>query len=330
MNDVELQIINTKTEQEELIESVDTTLVFDYFTFFDKFLNQYLFLLISFFIFLLFVVLIIISLVYDANEKNVNNIESAESAEDNLTFWGNLFLKYVVIIGLQFITSYFVRNYNLKVNYSRKIMHLSFFLWPQLLDNLLLTFESNIITQFWNIWVVLFTLYLLMEKIRKKLPPCEYMFAAIDRPEDRPLTLQWTLFQVFLIFCVLIPFSIFFIKSNTIPSEWVFIPILINGFSDGLAEPIGIRFGKHKYKTYALCTSKSYQRSYEGSLWVFICTVAIMAIFHHTFNTNQLIISLTAFPILITLVEAQSPHTIDAPFLYLFGYLSLYGIYFIK
>lgn len=329
---IELEIVELpnveviEIDLNKIIEEKEKEDGFDFYKYFDNILNGYLFIIISLSIFLSFVSLIIISVVLDGEEINGEN----SSAEDDLTFWGNLFLKYFVIIVMQFFTSYLVRYKNLKVNYSRKIMHFSFFLWPQLLDNLLLTFKSNIITQFWNIWIVLFTIFLLTKKIRDNFYPCEFTFSAIDRPEDRPFTLQWTVFQVLLIFIVLIPFSILFIRSNTIPSEWVFIPILINGFSDGLAEPIGIRFGKHKYKTIACCTKKRYTRSFEGSTWVYICTLAIIAIFHETFTHNQLIISLTCYPVMITLVEAMSPHTIDAPFLYLFGYSSLYAMDFIN
>lgn len=319
-NEVEENEVEVKVEENSEEDEYHT---FDIYSFFDEIFRGYFFLIITLFIILSFIILVIISIVYDAGGNKEN------SAENNITFWGNLFLKYFVIILLQFITSYFVKNKNLKVNYSRKIMHFSFFLWPQLLDNIILEFDDNIITQFWNVWIILFTIYLLIEKIRKAIPICDYMFAAIDRPEDRPFTAQWTFIQIFLIFIVLIPFNIFFIKDSNIPSEWIFIPILINGFSDGLAEPIGIRFGKHKYKTFALCTNKRYERSFEGSLWVYISSLAIVAIFHDTFNQNQLIVGLIVYPILITFVEGVSPHTIDAPFLYLFGYIGLLGIKYI-
>ena len=39
--------------------------------------------------------------------------------------------------------------------------------------------------------------------------------------------------------------------------ELVIIIMIINGIGDGLAEPIGIRFGKHKYKIYALFQKKN-------------------------------------------------------------------------
>ena len=41
---------------------------------------------------------------------------------------------------------------------------------------------------------------------------------------------------------------------------------------DGLAEPIGKLYGKHKYETIALFTNQKFTRSYEGSACVFFFT----------------------------------------------------------
>ena len=82
------------------------------------------------------------------------------------------------------------------------------------------------------------------------------MFIAVDRPEDRPHTLFWFSSQIIVGLMVIIPFSIYFNYIDKI--GLIFIPILINGLADGLAEPVGIKFGKHKYQTKALLSSKKY------------------------------------------------------------------------
>ena len=141
------------------------------------------------------------------------------------------------------------------------------------------------------------------------------MFKAVDRPEDRPHTLFWFSSQIIVGLMVIIPFSIYFNYIDKI--GLIFIPILINGLADGLAEPVGIRFGKHKYQTKALLSSKKYTRSYEGSFCVFIVSTIIIACFYNYINLNQYLFSLFIIPIMSTLTEAFAPHTWDSPFIYL-------------
>jgi phytol kinase len=108
--------------------------------------------------------------------------------------------------------------------------------------------------------------------------------------------------------------------------ELIFIIILINGFGDGLAEPIGIRFGKHKYETRALFTKRKYTRSLEGSACVFIAGLLAVILFSSSFSTGQFILALLAIPILMTLAEAFSPHSWDNAFLFLVGEILLFVI----
>jgi phytol kinase len=97
------------------------------------------------------------------------------------------------------------------------------------------------------------------------------------------------------------------------------IAILITVFGDGLAEPIGIRFGKHKYTTYSIFPRKKYLRSLEGSLTVFITGIIVILIFKHSFTNTQFLIALAVIPIAMTLTEAVSPHTLDNPLLVITG-----------
>lgn len=104
------------------------------------------------------------------------------------------------------------------------------------------------------------------------------------------------------------------------------IIIIANGVGDGLAEPLGIRFGKRKYTTYALFTKKKYVRSYVGSACVFVTTFFTILAFQQYFNSIQLIAALITVPIVITLAEAFSPHTWDSPFIYAMGGVSMLSI----
>ena len=97
------------------------------------------------------------------------------------------------------------------------------------------------------------------------------------------------------------------------------IQILITVFGDGLAEPVGIRFGKHKYTVYSIFPIKKYVRSLEGRLTVFIVSIIVIFIFKHSFNNIQFLVALAAIPIAMTIAEAVSPHTWDDPLLVIIG-----------
>lgn len=86
--------------------------------------------------------------------------------------------------------------------------------------------------------------------------------------------------------------------------EIAIIATLCVALGDALAEPVGIRFGKHKYNVKAIKGSSS-QKSIEGSLAVFVvCTIIILI-----FTLNPVLaISLGA---ILSIVEGISPRGTD-------------------
>ena len=244
-----------------------------------------------------FISLIIIGIEY---EHELNNL-----------FIVNQLSKYFLIMIIQYLMAKLVINFGAKVNYTRKVIHMSYFLWPQLLDNELLTYEKNKYTEFWNVWIILFLLLLVSEEIRNRVSIINTMFKAVDRPEDRPYTLIWFSSQIITTLIVLLPFSVYFsrIKKDSL----IFIPILINALADGLAEPVGITFGKHKYKTTACLSSVKYERSYEGSFCVFIVSFIIILCYLPYMYINQFLFCLMSIPAFTTITESYSPHTWDSP-----------------
>ena len=232
----------------------------------------------------------------------------------NYIFWINQLSKYLVVILIQFCMSMLVIYKNVKVNYTRKVIHISFFLWPQILDTILIKYKQDLYTDLWNTWIIFYVLVLSSEHVRKRNKFLDNMFKAIDRPEDRPYTLIWFSSQIIATIIVMIPFSIYFKSIDR--SGLIFIPILINGLADGLAEPVGVRFGKHKYKTKSCLGSKEYERSYEGSACVFFVSLFILIPYYLYMNMNQYIFSLLLIPLMATLAEAFSPHTWDSPCLF--------------
>ena len=228
----------------------------------------------------------------------------------------------IEILG-KILSAYAVRNFKIKINYVRKlalrpwrklkIYIISLFFVLQSADAvhvILMLFcldqMKTIITE-WNV-------------IRRKVPVLAYAFVSWDRLEDRPYTLRYDMLEDIFRFVVYFPFIILFGKASII----IMIPNLINEFGDGLAEPVGIRFGRHKYRTRSLWYKGKFwhgdfQRSLEGSFMVFLVSVIVLLLYQDLFSTSQFILSLVLLPLLMTLAEAVSPHTNDGPMLALVG-----------
>ena len=224
---------------------------------------------------------------------------------------------------IQYSTGLWVRHRGIKVNYTRKINHFALFFVPVFLRSVF-PHEPSFLRFIIGCTIGTLILLIYIKPIRDKLTIIATMFLSFDRPEDRPNTLWWLFTQILVGYIVLVPAVILFVQNDLAGIIWV--PLLINALGDGLAEPVGIRFGKHKYETYAFFSKKKYVRSLEGSACVFLASIIVVIIFRSSFTQLQFMIALIFIPFLMTLVEAFSPHTWDTPTLNLAGYSALYGI----
>jgi len=151
-------------------------------------------------------------------------------------------------------------------------------------------------------------------------------FNSLDRPEDRPNTLSWIVGGNILPGCILI-ILFRFLYSYTDQQDMTYIFIFITGMGDGLAEPVGIYFGRHKYWTASCFGDRKYQRSWEGSMCVFVSSIVFTSIYYWTFKSPfQFWSAMIVLPPLMAYSEATSPHTIDTPFLMGLGGLALFLI----
>jgi len=243
-------------------------------------------------------------------------------------------LNFVVKTGIYFTIMYLsgllVLKKGVKVNYTRKINHFALLVVPFLMGTILRQPpQSGGGTEDYFMQVVgllsgLLFFVIFLKPIRERVRIFDIAFRGIDRPEDRPYTLRWMVTQTAANFIATIPISIYLGTINK--PDLIFILILINGIGDGLAEPIGVRFGKHKYETIALFTNRKYERSLEGSACVFIVSLVVVALFGSLFSQLQLIVALLTFPIIMTLAEAKAPHTWDNPILFAIGSILLFLI----
>lgn len=238
-------------------------------------------------------------------------------------YWGFLLVQTLLLWALQFVTGNLVFYKDVKVGYTRKINHFGLFFLPIYLETII-PYEKSIEGLALKGFVVVLCMIIYITSIRTRIPFIARMFLSFDRPADRPNTLLWLTTQIAAGYLIIVPAVMLFGYIDAL--NLVLIPILITGIGDGLAEPVGIRFGKHRYKTYALFSDKKYERSYEGSLCVFVVSIITLVLFKSYFTPTEFIVALITVPIIMTLTEAFSPHTWDTPTLFFIGYLNLYLI----
>jgi len=211
---------------------------------------------------------------------------------------------------------------NVKVNYTRKIVHFSFFFLPLFLDAVFPIDGAGSSASLSYIFILI-SFVVFIEPILSRAPFAQRMFLAIDRPEDRPYTLRWWWIQIFT---AIVALSIGAVILNVLGygEMLVLVPVLA-AMGDGLAEPIGVRFGKHKYRIYTLFakTDQKYYRTIEGSATVFVATFVVVLFSGAFFTTPEFILALILVPTIITVAEAIAPHTMDTPFLQFFGCIAL-------
>lgn len=154
-------------------------------------------------------------------------------------------------------------------------------------------------------------------------------FNSLDRPEDRPNTIKWIVGgNIIPGLCMILLFRYLYAPTNQQSLSMIFV--LITGIGDGLAEPVGITWGRHKYWTAGCFGGDKYQRSWEGSACVFYSGIFFSSCMWYCFaNATQFWIASAVLAPLMAYAEATSPHTMDTPFLMGLGGLVLWGVTFI-
>lgn len=238
-------------------------------------------------------------------------------------FWIAQAAGITVMMTTNYLCGLLVRHKNIKVNYTRKIGHFALFFLPIFLNSVL-EYKQTLETFIISMTIMVSSMLLFWEPIRKRSAFLAICFMSFDRPEDRPHTLKWLVTQTIAGVAVMIGLIIYFINIGM--PKLIYIPVLINGIGDGLAEPVGVRFGKIKYQTRALFSDKRFIRTIEGSACVLVMSIITVICFKSYFSQPQFIAALIAIPIIMTVTEAISPHTWDTPFLYTASGLSIFGI----
>ena len=182
------------------------------------------------------------------------------------------------------------RSLSLSTNFTRKVIHVGvgnwIFLWPFAFDH-------------WYAIIVPPVLFIVLNYVSYR----RELFKAMERKEK-----AGGLGTVYYAISLAIVAPIAMILGAT----WIAASaIMLMAWADGLADPVGRRFGKHKYHVVGST------KSIEGSLGFFlvgVCAVAATLGFFNTFSSlpavNILLFSLV-IAALGTLIEAVSPAGTD-------------------
>ena len=243
-------------------------------------------------------------------------------------FWSKVLIQNFFMALVFLACGYSVIFCRLNEGYSRKICHVFAYMLPILLHVLWSARKYDTDSRFpssveltWTCWVQFFPFLALVKPIRRKSRFLMVIFRAIDRQKDRPYTLTWMTSQLVGNYvAILIVHSYLASQEDYRRANLAILPMLVNVFGDGLAEPVGIRWGKNKYTTCAVwhngmfCAGK-FERSYEGSACVYFVTLIALVPFYSIFTVSQFTLSVIFLPLTTTLCEAWAPHTWDNPFL---------------
>jgi dolichol kinase len=270
-------------------------------------------------IFMVCLILIWMSLIY---------IDATVMIRPDIIFWSKIIAQNILLAMVFFVCGYSVIFHNLNEAYSRKICHVFAYALPVSLHILWTQRESegqselpDSIELTWTCWFQFIPFLALIKPVRRKSSTMMVIFRAIDRIKDRPYTLTWMTTQLLGNYAAILFLHLYLAsQEDKRRVKLAILPMCINVFGDGLAEPVGLRWGKNKYTTSALWykgsfCSGNFERSYEGSACVYFVTLLSLIPFYSLFTATQFAFNMIFLPPAMTLCEAWAPHTWDNPFL---------------
>ena len=266
------------------------------------------------------------------SDENEAGARVAGGSAASSTFWTKLVAQQLAIwvvfsaCGLAVVT----KGWN--EGYSRKVCHVVMYLTPFLVH---LAWPSNdasadagtpsIWDMSWTVWFQFLPFYLQIKPLRRRSTFLMLVFRAYDRAQDRPHTLTWLLTQLAGGYVVILALYLYLQArgADVVPpgaGRAILIPIVVNVFGDGLAEPVGIRFGRHNARGRSGTTVSAARgvQTHGGGIAMVHSRRGCGADVGRSPLLGDAIRSLAALPPVMT-VEAYAPHTWDNPFITLVG-----------
>lgn len=187
-------------------------------------------------------------------------------------------------------------TYVLKVGYSRKIFHFIIFSIAAIIG-LTRGFQAV------QVFGVAIGVVVMWAVLRGKKNP---LFRAVARPTDSPHQKYY----------IVVPFLMTAaggIISNILFGQLAVIGYAVTGWGDAVGEPVGTRWGSHKYRVPTMTGIKCY-RSLEGSLAVLTASWAgSFIVLFFGFRTPMQISLIVALSVALTgtFIEAITFHSLD-------------------
>ncbi len=264
---------------------------------------------------------------------------SVEYLDDNQIEYivAMLFGAILIFVTGWFNGAVFFNLCGLPSNYTRKIMHFSHYVFILLFVGGVGAFSNVTVDVLWATWLSQIWHFIMTRPNRicsnwccgdtRSTNPCrwcnccENIMDGVERKEDRPNHLLWLNTHILLYYIILLALSFWW---NELESQaCILIPAFICGFGDGLAEPVGVKFGRNgcgtgkdcTYKTHGCCTKYDYVRSVPGSSMVLLSGYLGVGFAFNGYTRWQFIIAMIIVPPLGCIVEAKAPHSMDNPFI---------------
>jgi len=206
-------------------------------------------------------------------------------------------ISFVYSMAIAHLSSILKSRFNLKTNYSRKIFHFTIFTTAFIMA---IIFPIHRIAAF-GAGAGGFIILLIFSKNKSYLKD---IYNALAREQDEPNRSYY----------LIIPFiatALGGLATGVLFPVLYPVGYLVAGWGDAAGEPVGVRFGKHKYKVPTFSSTKC-TRSIEGSIGVFSVSyiAALIVLFFLGYAANSFILAFGA-AVLTTIVEAVSPHGWD-------------------
>lgn len=198
--------------------------------------------------------------------------------------WGSLQLAY-----------FFKSKKSWKVGYTRKLFHFLIFAMAAFMQYRYGT--GGVFVLGWAVTIMIAYILILNRKSK--------FYTLLARPQDEPHPSRYIVYPYLATFLGGVVNHLFF-NSVAIVSAY-----LVTGLGDAIGEPVGTKWGRHKYPVFNLWSQVKSYRTLEGSLSVFLASVLSLYLAWNLYSVEYSVIYIILTASVVTLVEAISPHGWD-------------------
>ncbi len=134
-----------------------------------------------------------------------------------------------------------------------------------------------------------------------------FFFEALAREKDAPR-------RGFFIILPYLTTALGGLLSNLFFGGFALMGYLVGGAADAIAEPVGVRFGKHLYRVASLRRVAISERSVEGSISVFVAASilsGVVFLLYYRLGISAAMLAALSVGGAISAIEAISPHGAD-------------------